>query len=83
MQLRSRRMLFNVKHLGYLLVRFLLKDIKVENSTASIRKFGHKRHQQFFGNTASSPDSSIYPVCRELLLIHHQLAETFLFPQVV
>ena len=37
-------MFFNVKHPGYLLVRFLFKHIKVENGSATIRQFGDKRH---------------------------------------
>ncbi len=53
MQLRGRRMLFDVEDFGYFLVRFLLKDVQVEYSTASIGKFRHERHQHFFGNTAS------------------------------
>ncbi len=54
MQLRGRRMLFDVGGIsGYFLVRLLLEHVQVEHSTAAVGKFRYKRHQHFFGNTAS------------------------------
>lgn len=65
---------------------FLYGDVGVGKTflSNSIGKFRHERHQHFFGNTASGFGNACFiRNVGQLFLIHHQLAETLLFPQVV
>ena len=76
-------MFLNVKHLGYLLVRFLFKHIKVENGSATIRQFGNKSHQLLFGDSNPSSRVRYIRYIGKLLFMHYQLADSFLPPQEI
>lgn len=84
MQLRGGRMLFDMKYLANFFMRSLFKDIQVEYGAASIGKFRYECHQYFLGKTiACFGNACFVHHVGKLFLIHHQLAEALLLPQVI
>ena len=76
-------MFLNVKHLGYLLVRFLFKHIKVENGSATIRPISNNSHPFLLGDSSPSSRVRYIRYIGKLLFMHYQLADSFLPPQEI
>ena len=77
-------MFLDSKHFRYLLVRFLLEDVQVENGAATVGQFGNECHQLFLGEAASRLGSTCFiGEVGQLLFVGHQLADALPPPQVV
>lgn len=84
MELRGGRVFLDVKQAGYLLVRLFLEHIQVEDCSASVGQFGHKLHQHFLRQPASTfRDIRFIRHVRQLGVTDYQLIEALLTPQVV